>query len=128
MRPTEWIALLAVVVALVAVWRWRRWKALARARHRELRVLKEALHAMAFESTNAVNAIRANLLDFRQVNPAVSMPEHLDQIDAGLQRIAEALRIAEDPVGWHQRRKTGRPAPAPASQPAAPMIGDPAAR
>jgi len=128
MHPADWVTWSAVILMLLAFWRWQRWKALARARRRELAAWKEAMHALAFESSNAANAIRANLLDFRQVNPVVSMPEHLDQIEDGVRRIAEALRIADDPVRWHQHRKGRGPAPASAAQPAAPLIGDPSAR
>ncbi len=123
MTPAEWIASLVSLVAAGAVWRWRHWKSVARRHKEHLAVWKEALHAMAFESTNAVNAIRAHLADFRQVNPNVAMPEHLDQIAAGTERIASILRVADDPVSWHRRREGGAPASQSASGPAVPMIG-----
>ncbi|MCS7314057.1 MAG: hypothetical protein RMI94_07220 [Bryobacterales bacterium] len=113
---------------LVAVWRWQHWKIRARRHREELAALREALHCMAYESANAVNAIRAHLGDFRQINPSPAMPEHLEQIAAGADRIARVVRIADDPVAWYRQRKRedARSRQISASQPAAPMIGDPA--
>lgn len=102
--------------ALVCFWQWRRWKAKACKHKADLAVWKEALHAVAFESVNAVNAIRANLLSFREVNPGVSAPQHLNEIERGADRIAAILRIAADPEAWRRRTKA-KPAPAPSSEP-----------
>lgn len=129
MQMPEWLTPLALVLAVVAGWRWSYWKGRARRREQDLAAWKEALHAVAYESTNAANAIRANLLDFRQANRDVLMPQHLDQIATGIERLAALTRIADDPVSWHRNRKQSRAqAPPAAPQPAAPMIGDPDAR
>ncbi len=114
-----------LAVLLLAVWRWQHWKARARSNREELAALKEALHAVAYDSANAVNAIRAHLGDFRQVNPSPVMPEHLEQIAAGADRIARLVRIADDPVAWYrERHRKHQRTPAPGAQPTAPMIGD----
>lgn len=117
--------LLSLVLLVLAVWRWQYWKARERAGREELAALREALQALAYESANAVNMIRAHLGDFRQVNPSPAMPEHLEEIAVGADRIARMVRIADDPVKWHRERK-GSPArrPAPGSQTTAPLIGD----
>jgi MoaA/NifB/PqqE/SkfB family radical SAM enzyme len=47
-------------------------------------------------------------LDFRQVNPSVAMPEHLDEIENSAQRIASSLKIADDPIAWHGAKKQAR--------------------
>lgn len=123
-------SLSAPLVALVAllvltVWRWQHWKGRARANREELAALREALHALAYESANAVNAIRAHLGDFRQVNPSPVMPEHLEQIATAADRIARMVRIADDPISWYRERKGGKSRePAHAAQPAAPVAGD----
>ncbi len=74
--------------------------ALARARHWKLRGAKnaarerEALRSMAFEAANACNAIRLNLIGFREVNAAAASPEHLDEIARGADRMAAAIEKA----------------------------------
>ncbi len=128
MVPAEWGAAAGLGAAALAIWRWRHWKSRALRCRQELAAWKEALQAVAFESTNAVNAIRANLLDFREVNSAPAMPGHLDQIEAGADRIARILRIAEDPVAWRRQRKQPGGAAGAEGRPAAPMIGDPTAQ
>ncbi len=46
-----------------------------------------------------------NLLAFRQVNPRVAAPEHLDEIESGARRLAAIHAIVQDPVAWHRLRK-----------------------
>jgi len=110
MSQSGWYPILVFFLGLCALacfFQWRRWKQRARKSERDLRIWKGALHSVAFETTNAVNAIRANLLDFRQVNPSVAMPEHLDEIETSTQRIARILEIVEDPVAWDRQKDTG---------------------
>lgn len=126
MAMAEWNDLLAWLVAVFALWRWWRWKATARRREQDVAVFREALQAIAFETTNAVNAIRAHLHDFRQLNPSPVTPEHLDQIGDGANRIARVVRIADDPHSWYQEHRAKRPAgtPATTTEFAAPMVGE----
>ena len=102
MNTAIWLCTLAL--ALLACWQWLRWKRRAGQVQQNLKAWKEALYALAFEVTNATNAARANLLDFRQVNTAVHMPEHLDQIQAATDRLTGILRIADDPVAWYRKK------------------------
>jgi hypothetical protein len=105
MRTTPlWPYLLALL--LLAAWRWLHWKRQALQARRDLKAWKEALHALAYEVSNAANAARANLLDFRHANSAVQSPEHLDEIQTATDRLSAILRIADDPAAWH-RKKTG---------------------
>jgi|YelNatPaOPRAMG01_1025707.scaffolds.fasta_scaffold59320_1 hypothetical protein len=125
MTGLSWPTTALLLLLLVAVWRWNHWKARARSHREELAALREAIHALAYESTNAANAIRAHLGDFRQANPAPAMPEHLEQIAEGVERIARIVRIADDPVAWYRdRKRTPGQRPQPTAQPTAPMIGD----
>jgi len=126
MPAAEWIALASLLVAVVSFWRWQRWKARARSRQQDVEVWREALRAVAFESTNALNAIRAHLNDFRQVNPEVNMPEHLNEIAEGTRRIARVLEIAEDPHTWYRenRARPKRATPVGTTEFAAPMVGE----
>lgn len=121
----SWSTITLLVLLILAVWRWNHWKTRARSHREELQALREAIYAMAYESANAANAIRAHLGDFRQANPAPVMPEHLEQIAEGVDRIARIVRIADDPVAWRrqQTRDSGKQTQARA-QPTAPMIGD----
>jgi hypothetical protein len=125
MTGLSWPTVTLLVLLVLAVWRWNHWKTRARSHREELSALREALHAMAYESTNAANAIRAHLGDFRQVNPAPAMPEHLEQIAEGVDRIARIVRIADDPLAWYREHKSspGKRAQA-TTQPTAPMTGD----
>lgn len=102
---SAWSVWLLGLAALIAVVQWQRWKRRARKHKQEVAIWKEALHAVAFETTNAVNAMRANLLGFRQVNASPAMPEHLEEVETGTQRIAAILKIADDPVAWHRQKK-----------------------
>jgi hypothetical protein len=106
MNPELALAI-ALLAALAAALQWQR----ARRTQRNLEIWKKALHSAGFEASNAVNAIRVNLLAFRQVNPMVVMPEHLDEIETGARRIAAIHEIVQDPVAWHRRRKQKPAAP-----------------
>lgn len=101
---SAWSLWAFALAALVAIVQWQRWKRRARKHKQEVAVWKEALGAVAFETTNAVNAMRANLVGFRQVNPSVALPDHLDEVETGTQRIAAILKIAADPVAWHRQK------------------------
>lgn len=52
---------------------------------------RKALDTLSFEAVNLVNAVRLNLMAFRQANPSPEMPEHLEQIDRSLDRLLRAL-------------------------------------
>ena len=89
-----------LALLLLLLWRWLHWKRQARQARRDLKAWKEALHAVAYEVSNAANAARANLLSFRHANPVVQMPEHLDEIQTATDRLSTILHIADDPAAW----------------------------
>ncbi|MGC8792090.1 MAG: hypothetical protein ACP5U2_01705 [Bryobacteraceae bacterium] len=125
MLACSWFTLVLLLVLVLAAWRGQHWKSRARAGREELAALREALHAMAYDSANAVTAIRAHLGNFRQVNPTPAMPEHLEQIAVAADRIARAVRIADDPVGWYRQRQASSQKPSsPGIAPSAPCVGD----
>ena len=96
-----WLCTLcSTLLAILAAWRWRNWK-------RRAQALQKALHALAYEVSNAANAARANLLDFRHANPAVQSPGHLDEIQTATDRLIAILRIADDPVAWRRKKTAG---------------------
>lgn len=99
------VPLFPVVCASAAFWRRQRWKFRAKEWKVKLKIWQDALESLGFESANAVNAIRANLIGFRLANPEASMPEHLDEIQLGTHRIAAALERAQDPVAWKGQKK-----------------------
>jgi len=99
--------LFVLALVLLPLWRWLHWKRQARQARRDLKAWKEALHALAYDVSNAANAARANLVNFRHANPAVQMPEHLDEIQTATDRLRSTLRIAEDPAAWYRKKTAG---------------------
>ncbi|RMG56098.1 MAG: hypothetical protein D6723_01120 [Acidobacteria bacterium] len=97
-----------VVCATLAFWWRQRWKFRAKTYKFELKVWREALETIGYETANAVNAIRANVIGFRLANPNVAMAEHLDIIEDGTRRIARVLQRGQDPVGWWIAKKEKR--------------------
>ncbi len=67
------------------------WKRYASRAEKRTKAAQQALFAVRFEAGNAVNAIRSNLMVFRDANPAPSAPEHLELIEHALQRIGKAV-------------------------------------
>lgn len=91
--------------ATLTFWWRQRWKFRAKTRKFELKVWQEALETMGYETANAVNAIRANMIGFRLANANVAMAEHLDVIEDSTRRIARVLEKGQDPVGWWVAKK-----------------------
>jgi len=111
MSANEVVIIAAVLVFGFSVFQWQRWKRRTRVSEQELKIYKEALYALGFEAANAANAIRANLLGFRDCNKQVEMPEHLDEVATAVQRIAGAVKIAEDPLAWHAQKSKAKNPP-----------------
>jgi hypothetical protein len=88
LRLEVWIP---VAIAVIAAAAWLRARARARLLAAQLKSCRAALQSVRQETANAANAIRANLLDFRQENPAPRAPEHLDEIETGTRRVAAAV-------------------------------------
>lgn len=91
--------LLPVVVATLAFgWR-QRWKARSRDLKSELQTWRNAAGSLGHEASNAVNAIRANLIAFRLANPHVTGPEHLQEIELAGTRIDAAVEKSQRSAG-----------------------------
>jgi type II secretory pathway pseudopilin PulG len=93
LRPETWIPAAVAVAAIAA---WLRARARANLLAAQLKSCRAALQAMRREAANAANAIRVNLLDFRQENPSPCAPEHLDEIEMGTRRVAAAVNKFSD--------------------------------
>ena len=83
--------LVPVLIAGVAFWRRQAWKFRSQEWRFQERARQNALNSLAHDAANGVNAIRANLTGFREVNPQPAAAEHLEQIDRALARIDAAL-------------------------------------
>jgi signal transduction histidine kinase len=83
--------LVPVMIAGVAFWRRQAWKFRSQEWKLKVQARQNALNSLAHETANGVNAIRANLTGFREVNPQPAAAEHLEQIDRALARIDAAL-------------------------------------
>jgi signal transduction histidine kinase len=89
--------LVPVLIAAAAFWRRQTWKFRSRESKLKEQARQNALNSLAHETANGVNAIRANLTGFREVNPQPAAAEHLEQIDRALARIDAAL--GKSPAG-----------------------------
>jgi len=83
--------LVPVLIAWVAFWRRQAWKFRSQEWKFQEQARQNALNSLAHETANGVNAIRANLTGFREVNPQPAAAEHLEQIDRALARIDAAI-------------------------------------
>jgi signal transduction histidine kinase len=82
------------VIATLAFWRRQVWKLRARDWRFKEKVQQDALNSLAHETTNGLNAIRANLVGFEEAASLPSAAEHLKQVEISLGRIAAALEKA----------------------------------
>jgi hypothetical protein len=103
LKSTPWMRaflapLVPVSIAVAAFWRRQAWKFRSREWKFQEQARRNTLNSLAHETANGVNAIRANLTGFREVNPQPAAVEHLEQIDRALARIDAALeKSAADP-------------------------------
>jgi signal transduction histidine kinase len=96
---------LALIAALVS-WRRQAWKFRAREEKFKGKVQQDALNSLAHETSNGLNAIRANLSGFEESDSLPSAADHLKQVERSLERIGAALERA---VGQSQAQVSGRP-------------------
>ena len=87
--------LLPVLNATLVFWRRQAWKFRARGWRIKERERQDALNSLAHEAANGLNAIRANLADFREVNLDLAAGEHLEQVDHAPARVEAAVEKAE---------------------------------
>ena len=99
------VPLLPTLCAALAFRLREHWKLRAGTRERKIKIWQEALDLLGHEAANGVNAVRANLMAFLQVQGDPAPSEHLRQIDDATRRIESAVRSSRDPVAWHMRRR-----------------------
>jgi hypothetical protein len=85
------VTVLFAVLFVTAAAGWLGARRCARVLAAQLNSCRAALESMRQEAANAANAIRINLLDFRQENPSPRAPGHLDEIETGARRVAAAV-------------------------------------
>jgi len=83
-----------VLIAALAFWRRQVWKFRARDWRYKEKVQQDALNSLAHETSNGVNAIRANLAGFSEADSLRSAADHLKQVERSLERIDTALQKA----------------------------------
>jgi hypothetical protein len=89
-----------ILCAATAFWSSQVWKLRARNLKFRLKIWQDALDSLGHEVANAANAVQMNLTGFRMANPQVQMPEHLDEIKAGVNRIKTVVQKSTDPLAW----------------------------
>jgi signal transduction histidine kinase len=83
-----------VLIAALAFWRRQVWKFRARDWRFKEKIQQNALNSLAHETSNGVNAIRANLAGFSDADSLPSAAEHLKLVERSLERIDTALEKA----------------------------------
>ena len=83
-----------VLIAALAFWRRQVWKFRARGWRFKEKLKQDALNSLAHETSNGVNAIRANLTGFSDADSLPSAAEHLKLVERSLERIDTALEKA----------------------------------
>jgi hypothetical protein len=91
--------LVPVLIAVTVFWRRQTWKFRSQGWKFKERARQNTLNSLAHEAANGVNAIRANLMGFREVNPQPAAAQRLEQVDRALARIDAAL---EKSIGGSQ--------------------------
>lgn len=93
------VAPLAVVAVATGIFAWlERWKARAREIRFKLRVWEGALGSLGHQAANSVNAVRANLIGFRDAYPECRQDEHLAEIESAVQRLAVVVQQSARPM------------------------------
>jgi len=80
-----------VLIAALAFWRRQVWKFRARDWRFKEKVQHDTLNSLAHETANGLNAIRANLPGFSEVNSELGAAAHRKQVEQALERIGAAL-------------------------------------
>jgi hypothetical protein len=107
LTPRQYL-LVPLLPSLCAAFAFRlrqHWKLRAGNRERKIKIWQEALDSLGHEAANGVNAVRANLMAFLQVQGDPAPSEHLRQVEDATRRIESAVRSSRDPVAWHMRRR-----------------------
>lgn len=101
------ISLLPAVCGALLFRMRQQWKSRAKAAERKLKIWQQALDVLGHETANGINAVRANLIGFRQTHREISSSEHLDQVERATRRMESALRQSRDPITAKIQRSKG---------------------
>jgi hypothetical protein len=83
--------LILVLIAVLAFWRRQVWKHRARDWRFKERARRDALNSLAHETSNGLNAVRANVAGFEEADCLHAASEHLRQVEQSLKRIDAAI-------------------------------------
>ncbi len=92
-----YLPLASTLAASAAFWFYQQWKLRARQREAKLKTWQKALELVAYESANAANAIRANLLGMYSAHSEAARAAHLEEINLAARRIETVVRRAGNP-------------------------------
>jgi hypothetical protein len=80
-----------VLIATAAFWRGQVWKYRSKEWRCKEQAQSERLDSLAHVTANGLNAIRANLVGFREAGSLPSAGDHMKQVEQALERIDAAL-------------------------------------
>ena len=86
--------LVVVLIAVLAFWRRQVWKHRAREWRFKENVRQSALNSLAHETSNGLNAVRANVAGLEEADCLHAANEHLRQVEQSLERIDAAIAKA----------------------------------
>jgi hypothetical protein len=92
-----YLPLVTTLPAFAAFWLYQQWKERARRRQAELKATEQALETVAYESANAANAIRANLLGMHSALSDAARAAHLEEIKLAARRIEAVVARTGSP-------------------------------
>lgn len=87
-----WAPLFPSACAAAVLFLWQRAKAQARAHERELAGSRKAIERLAYEASNAANAIRANLIGHEMDPEGPNASAHVKEIGAAVERLCESMQ------------------------------------
>jgi hypothetical protein len=89
-----YLPLASTLAASAAFWFYQQWKLRAREREARAKAWQKALETVAYESANAANAIRANLLGMYSALSEAARAAHLEEINLAARRIEAVVARA----------------------------------
>ena len=92
-----YLPLASTLPAFAAFWFYQQWKLRAREREASLKATEKALETVAYESANAANAIRANLLGMCSAQDEAARAAHLEEIKLAARRIEAVVARTGSP-------------------------------
>ena len=93
-----YLPLASTLSAFAAFWFYQQWKLRAQEREAKAKTWQKALETVAYESANAANAIRANLLGMYSAHSDAARAAHLEEINLAARRLEAVVARAGDPA------------------------------